>query len=58
MVGKCLDNLKHYLMYFFDDEIHENMNHANIEESVYFDTIFTLMHYCLHVTVQLKPILL
>lgn len=39
MVGKCLDNLKHYLMYVFDDEIHENMNHANIEESVYFDTI-------------------
>lgn len=38
MVGKCLDNLKHYLMYVFNDEIHENMNHANIKESVYFET--------------------
>lgn len=40
MVGKCLDNLKYYLMYVFDDEIYENMNYVNIEESVYFDIIF------------------
>lgn len=51
MVGKCLDNLKYYLMYFFDDEIYENMNYVNIEESVYFDIIFILMYYCLYVIV-------